>query len=105
MTKGTMQLDPIRKQYVKPINPFIGRGDATEALYQKEEKRDNAFRASAEALGRVLDHTDKEFWTKTLPEALYAMLDHWDHHAGELACIAFLEKRGWSVTLPPEKNV
>jgi hypothetical protein len=104
MTKGTVVLDPISKQYVKPTNPFIGRGDKTEALYQREEKRDEAFHAAAQSLGRVLGHTEKEFWTKTLPEALYAMLDHWDHHAGELACIAFLEKRGWIVTMPEKKD-
>lgn len=91
-------MSSIAKQYVKPTNPFIGRGDETEALYQREEKRDETFRAAAESLGRVLKHEPKEFWVKTLPEALYSLLDHWDHHAGELACIAFLEKRGWTIS-------
>ena len=87
-----------RKRYTKPTNPFIGKNDNTEILYRREEKRDEAFKAAARELGKVLGHEEKEFWTKTLPEAYFSLLDHWDRQAGEVACIAFLEKQGYVVS-------
>jgi len=86
------------QKYRKPINPFIGRGDTSERLYQLEEKAHSTFKTAAEELGKVLGQDKKFFWTETLPEALYSFLDGWDHCAGEQACIAFLEKRGFTIT-------
>jgi hypothetical protein len=93
----------VRKQYRKPVNPFIGRGEDTEALYKREDKRDEAFKLAAESLGRVLGFTERQFWTHTLPEALFGMLDHWDSMASEQACIAFLERRGFTIQPPKEQ--
>ena len=83
-----------RKVYRKPTNPFVGQQE--KKLYQLEERRNASLRAAAEELGKVLGLT--EYWTEMLPEAIYALLDQHDHSAGEIACIAFLEKRGFAVT-------
>jgi len=44
-----------------------------------------------------LGHHEGIFWTATLPEALMSFLDHWDRPGAEIACVAFLEKRGYTV--------
>jgi len=85
--------DSQAKEYRKPFNPFVGRGSKqTELLYALEEKRDDAFRAAALQLGKVLGLTD--FWKEMLPEAIFSMLDHWDRAASKIAAVAFLERNG-----------
>ena len=80
-------------EYRKPFNPFVGRGSKqTELLYKLEEERDNALRAAAVQLGKVLGLTD--FWKEMLPEAIFSLLDHWDREAGKIAATAFLERNG-----------
>ena len=84
------------KVYRKPTNPFIGK--MAKKLYALEEKRDESFKAATEELGKLVGLT--EFWTEMLPEGIASMLDHWDHRASEIACVAFLEKAGYTVTAP-----
>lgn len=88
----------INPQYKKPSGVFIGRGDNTEQLYRLEEKRSQAIRAAAQSLGKVLGFDEKEFWTRTLPEELYNILESYDVDAAKVAAIAYLERHGFKVS-------
>lgn len=84
-------------QYHRPTNPFIGREDATERLYSLEHKRNVAIEAAAKELGKLLGFEDKQFWTRTLPEELYSILESYDQNAAKIAALAFLERHGFKV--------
>lgn len=76
--------------YVKPEGPYI---PSTERkLYRLEEKRNDAIHEAAVELGNVLGHDERQFWTRTVPEALLSVLQNFDRTAARLAAEAFLEK-------------
>lgn len=81
------------KEYRKPTLSFIGAGE--EELYRLEEEARGALGESAEELGRILGLVD--FYREMLPEALAQLLVGYDSEASELAAIAYLESRGYSV--------
>lgn len=86
------------EEYRKPTNPPIGYSEATKALYFLEGETNKAIKAAAHELGRFLGFTDKQFWTHSIPEGLRAVLESFDNRAAELAAVAFLENRGYTVT-------
>lgn len=71
------------KDYRKPAGVRIGRGEETESLYAKEHVTQDAFKASAEELGKVLGL--KDFFHEVLPEALLSFLESYDNTAVLLA--------------------
>jgi hypothetical protein len=73
-----------------PTGAFIG--GAAVKLYRLEDARDEALMAAAKELGKVLGHTEKEFWTDTMPEAILAILDQHEQPACLAACKVFIEK-------------
>lgn len=71
------------RDYRKPEGARIGRGEETESLYAKEHVTQDAFKASAEELGKVLGL--KDFFHEVLPEALLSFLESYDNTAVLLA--------------------
>lgn len=69
---------------------FLGR-EAAPQVYAAEQKTINTFEIAALALGKQLGHEKKDFWTKTLPTALFVFLDSWDRNAVREACEAILK--------------
>lgn len=82
--------------YRKPTGPRILSG--AKALYDLEDQRNQAIRACAAEQGKILGFDRSQFWTHSLPEQLFALLDSFDNRASEDAAIAFLERQGYSVT-------
>lgn len=91
-----------KQEYTVPKAPFIGLG--AEKLYRLESTRNEAFKAAAAELGKLLDHDASEYWTRTMPEALHAILDAFDHGAGIAAAVAILQKRGYTITPPSQEG-
>lgn len=91
----TAETHPERYGYRLPTMPRIGSAQA-ERLYAIEERRNEAIQQSAGELGKVLGL--RSLWTEALPEALAAILDHYDTHAADAAAIAYLRKRGYEIT-------
>jgi sulfate adenylyltransferase subunit 1 (EFTu-like GTPase family) len=79
--------------YLKPVGQWIGRGEDTEKLYQLEEKRNKYIKLAAEELGKVLCHSGKDYWYKTMPEALLSILENFDTQASTMAAEAYLDKQ------------
>lgn len=89
---------PIRidRPYTVPTMRRIGKSDDTERLYQLEEKRDKAIRATTEELLKVLllfgaVAADARYFQDALPESLFNVLEAHDHRASLLAALAFVE--------------
>lgn len=81
------------KRYALPSGVFLPRGDKTERLYGLEEAAVRAVEESARELGQVLAHPVGDFWTHTLPEALYSLLEAFDPGASEAAALGYLALR------------
>ena len=73
----------------EPQNIYIQRTKDTERLYNCEERVSIAIMDAARELGRVLGHDEDEFWSRTMPQALFDILDNY-HPAGEGAVRAYL---------------
>jgi hypothetical protein len=83
--------------YVKPTPVFIGRGKTTERLYKLEEAYHETFRKATEELASVLGIPKELYWKKALPQALLTLLESYDPKASVLACISYLESKGYAV--------
>ena len=75
-----------------PTGQAFGRDRATARLYQLEEKRNAAVKAAAKELGKLLKHREEEFWTRTMPEALYALLDSFSPTVVRVVCETWLAR-------------
>ena len=73
----------------EPRNIYILRTQDTQVLYVVEERRSIAIMDAAHELGRVLGHKEDEFWARTVPQALFDILETY-HPAGEGAVRAYL---------------
>lgn len=81
----------LTKEYQNPIcRRIVWEGN--EQLYKMEEKTHLAFQTAAYELGRILGHTSQQFWTHTMPEALYTFIDSWETGSARAACEAWLER-------------
>lgn len=78
------------------------RGDRTDRLNALEERRNKAIKAAARELAKVLRHRDDEFWSRTMAEELYSVLDGFALDAATTAARVFLERLGYTVT-PPDR--
>jgi len=72
----------------------------TEKLYKAEEKRNEAIFKSAEAFKKLYEKKGlyQDIWKEAMPETLTQVLEGFDRQAAELAAIAFLERRGYTIT-------
>jgi hypothetical protein len=83
--------------YVKPVGAHLTFSPKTRRLYELEERRAQAIKEAAKELGRVLGHDEREFWHRSMPEALLQVLEHFDTQASRLAAVAYLERLGLEV--------
>lgn len=70
----------------------IGMNSISRRLYQAEEERTKAIKKAAKELAKVLGHSEDEFWSKTMPQALFDILISFDTTAATEAATAFLEE-------------
>jgi hypothetical protein len=78
--------------YQKPKGPRIGRNANTDRLYRLEDEMYTAFQASSTELANVLKHSPGQYYTHTLPEAIFSFLEHYDDQAVRLAVELWLER-------------
>ena len=71
---------------------MIRRNASTDKLYRLEYATHEAFRPAVEELARVRGYPREEYWTRTLPEAIYSFLNSWDRKAVRAAITAWLEE-------------
>jgi len=75
-----------------PEIPYIGA--AAVDLYELEDIRSKAIKASAKEHGQLLGHTEAEFWTKTMPEHLASLLEGYERASSIAAAIGYLRQYG-----------
>lgn len=86
------------KKYTKPGLIRIERFDKTEGLYMAEEHIHELARKAINEWLKITETPKSEYWTKGVPQHLFDYLDSWDREGAELAAVAFLEMRGYSVS-------
>ena len=79
-----------RRPYRIPVNGHFGISTATARLYRLEERRDEAIEGAARELGKLWGNSEKNFWTDTMPQALYDILERFDTQAALAAAKAFV---------------
>ena len=79
------------KVYIEPGSHFISRSDETEKLYRLEEKRNVAIKDCATEWAKINAVPQEEFWTQSLPQALFDLLQSFDSKAAEMAALAYLK--------------
>lgn len=86
--------------YRKPTFPYIARFDKTEKLYKAEERLHKALEQTANALKDLYKEKNQyqHYWKEALPEVLAQLFETHDHKAAELAAIAYLEMKGYTIT-------
>jgi hypothetical protein len=101
--RGQLALADLHK-YTTP-QPFFISGDGGEGakLYELERKRNEAISACATQWAKIAGVDKKEYWTRSLPQALHDALESYQTQCGIIAATAFLLRHGWQVT-PPEKK-
>lgn len=75
-----------------------GIGDGADKLYRLERSRNEIIKEAAKEHGKILGFDSDQFWTHSLPEQIAATLESFDKQASEIAAIAWLERRGYTVT-------
>lgn len=81
----------VGKKHVRPRVVRVGRTKATENLYNREHDRSEAIRRAAVELAWVLDIPESEFWTRTMPQALFDTLESYEIGAGYVAAKAYVD--------------
>lgn len=89
----------IECRQIQPIQA-IGRSEDSEALYSAESKTTDAINRAAVELGKLMGHSKKEYWTKTIPQALIAVLCSFETKASIAAAVSYLIDVG-VLTEPP----
>lgn len=94
----------MNKEVEKPSMLRIPRGTKTERLYRAEERRSRAIQDAAHELSAVLGHDIQsgDFWRRTMPQALFDVLESSDSNASIAAAQAYLERHGFVVTKKTE---
>lgn len=98
-TRGQLALQSIDK-FVVPQPTFVG-GEATR-LYELEEKRSNILRECAQEWSKAVGVSKKDFWTRSLPQAIFDMLHNYEVGTAIVACEAFLTQMGWKIERPEQ---
>ncbi len=84
------------KEFTLPTNIWIGNDE--KKLYTLEDKRSNAVRKAAKELAKVLEHEEKDFYSKTYPQALFDILTNYEKGAAIAAAKSFLEIYNFKIT-------
>lgn len=70
-------------------------GSDEKNLYRYEEQALKSLRKAADEMGRITElgrENSKQFFTHTLPQFLFDLLDNWDQRAAYVAAKAFCTK-------------
>ncbi len=90
--------DSIRTTFtLLPKGGMIGQSEETRPLYDQEERRNVVIKITARELAKVLGHSEKEFWDKTMPEELLSILDNYQREYSIAAAVSYLTKLGFVV--------
>ena len=63
----------------------------------RESRRNEIIRKCCEEWANLFNIPKEYFWKVALPQGLYDLLESWDSNASTLACIAYLEMKGYSI--------
>jgi hypothetical protein len=80
---------------------FIGGGHTK--LYKLEEQRTKAIKACAREWATIAGIGEENYWTTSIPQALFDSLDNWDTGCAAIAAETLLKKLGWKVERPVRK--
>lgn len=78
-------------EIVKPHIIRINRTRETEKLYTLERKRNDAIKAAAKEYAKVMDHPAREYWSRTIPQALFDTLESFQGSSSYAAAKAYCE--------------
>jgi hypothetical protein len=79
------------KTVIRPGRAFVPNGPKTKRLYMLEEARSEAIAKAAREYARVMGHDERDYWVRTMPQALFDLLDSFDVDAAHAAAEAFLD--------------
>jgi|GEM_PF-5269720 len=82
-------------EYRKPTLVRIDRMKETEKLYTLEHKRNELIKNCCKEWANLYKIPEEHFWKVALPQGLYDLLESFDTKASVLACITFLEHKGY----------
>jgi hypothetical protein len=81
--------------------PYIGDGPASKALYAAEKRvQDILEKQTAPAMAKLLEHTEAQRYSHTMPEVLAGLLDQYG--GGLEAAIGYARKQGY-MTIPSDR--
>ncbi len=95
--RGIRALETIEK-YAIPQEVFVGGG--ARKLYDLEERRRKIIDQCAKEWAKVAEVPETEFWTRSLPQALFDMLNAYQVESALVAAEGFLKQHGWTVERP-----
>lgn len=86
--------------YLKPMFPYIGSIPETEKYLATETKMLESISKTAKAFQKLYKDKNvyQNVWKEALPEVLGQVLEGNERKASELAAIAFLERKGYTIT-------
>lgn len=99
--RGLDALERIEK-YVVP-QPIFVAGSAKK-LYRLEEKRNELMSDCAREWAKANGVPESEFWTRSLPQAMFDLLNSYQVEPVILACEAILKEMGWTIQRPSAKQ-
>ena len=79
---------------IHPIPQIPNIGSAAEKLYALEDARSKAIKAAALEHGKILNHLESEFWSRTMPEQLASILESYERPAAIAAALGYLRQYG-----------
>lgn len=98
--RGQAALAEIDK-YTPPKCYYISEeGKLGRKLYALERKRCEIMQEIAATWAEIAEVDKKEFWTRSLPQALHDTLENYQTACGIVAAEAYLTRHGWTVTRP-----
>ena len=98
--RGQAALDKL-DSYTQPQSFYVsGDGKEGKKLYDLERKRNEIVGECAKQWAVLAEVDQKEYWFRSLPQALHDTLESYQTECGIVAAEAFLERHGWTVTRP-----
>lgn len=89
----------------KPEGKRIPDNRASALLYSSEQKRTDWIKTAATQQAKLLSHTEAQYWTHSIPEQLFSVLESFSAEASARAAQAFLEQCGFTVSEPDEDDL
>jgi len=92
-------------KYTHPQCFYVAEhGRDGKKLYNLEQKRSAIIEECAKTWAKIAEVEDKEFWFRSLPQALHDTLENYQTQCGIIAAEAFLKRHGWTVTRPEKET-